>query len=312
MVINALINAALNGKQVTVNMELQARFDEETNIYHSRKLEEAGIRVLFGIPGLKVHSKLTHIERTEGGRTVNYSAVGTGNYHEGTARIYADILLLTKDKKITTEVSRVFEFLQYPYKIVSFNHLIVSPNFQRKKLTSLIDKEISNAKKGIAASILLKVNSLVDTDMVHKLSKANDAGVKITLIVRGICSLIPGVPGLSENIEAISIVDRFLEHARIFVFHNGGDELYYLSSADWMTRNIDTRVEVSVPIYDEDLKKELGKILEFQLKDNVKARIIDETQSNRYKRKSFVNKPFRSQIEIYNFYKRLSEGKVIL
>ena len=312
MVINSLINAALNGKQVTVNMELQARFDEETNIYHSRKLEEAGIRVLFGIPGLKVHSKLTHIARTEGGKTVNYSAVGTGNFHEGTARVYADILLLTKDRKITSEVSRVFEFLQFPFRIVSFNHLIVSPNFQRKKLTSLIDNEIANAKNGIPASILLKVNSLVDTDMVHKLYKANDAGVKITLIVRGICSLIPGVPGLSENIEAISIVDRFLEHARIFVFHNGGDELYYLSSADWMTRNIDTRVEVSVPIYDEDLKKELKKILEFQLMDNVKARIIDETQSNHYKRRPFITKPFRSQIEIYNYFKRLSEGKLIL
>lgn len=311
-VINALINAALNGKQVTVNIELQARFDEETNIFYSRKLEESGIRVLFGIPGLKVHSKLTLISRTEEGRTVDYAAIGTGNFHEGTARVYADILLLTMDSRITTETARVFEFLEFPYRIITFNHLIVSPNYQRSRLNGLIDNEMENARKGKPAAVILKVNSLVDTDMIHKLYKANDAGVKITLIVRGICSLIPGVKGLSENIEAISIVDRFLEHARIFVFHNNGDELFFISSADWMTRNIDNRVEVSVPIYDDRLKKELKKIIEIQLKDNVKARKIDESQGNRYKKRGLVEKPLRSQLEIYGFYKKLIEGKVTL
>ena len=311
-VINALINAALNGKQVTVNIELQARFDEETNIFYSRRLEESGIRVLFGIPGLKVHSKLTLISRTEEGRTVDYAAIGTGNFHEGTARVYADILLLTMDSNITTETARVFEFIEFPYRIITFNHLIVSPNYQRSRLNGLIDNEIENARKGKPAAVILKVNSLVDTDMIHKLYKANDAGVKITLIVRGICSLIPGVKGLSENIEAISIVDRFLEHARIFVFHNNGEELFFISSADWMTRNIDNRVEVSVPIYDGRLKKELKKIIEIQLKDNVKARIIDESQGNRYKKRGLVEKPLRSQLEIYGFYKKLNEGKVTL
>jgi polyphosphate kinase len=310
-VINALINAALNGKQVVVNIELQARFDEEANIFWSRKLEEAGIRVMFGIPGLKVHSKLTLIARTEGGNTVHYAAVGTGNFHEGTARVYADLLLLTMDKQITSEVGKVFEFLEFPYRIINFNHLIVSPNFQRKKLNALIDTEIENARKGLPASIVIKANSLVDNDMIHKLYKANDAGVIITLIVRGNCSLIPGVPGLSENIEVISIVDRFLEHARIFVFHNGGEELFYISSADWMTRNIDNRVEVSVPIYDERLKRELKTILEIQLRDNVKARIVDENQNNRYKKKGLLEKPLRSQIELYNFYKKMSEGKLV-
>jgi polyphosphate kinase len=308
-VINALINAALNGKHVTVNIELQARFDEETNIYFSRRLQESGIKVLFGIPGLKVHSKLTLISRIEDGVSVKYAAIGTGNFHEGTAKVYADLLLLTRHNQITAEADKVFEFLEFPYRLVSFKHLIVSPNYQRSKLNLLIDNEIANAKKGMAAGILLKVNSLVDSDMINKLYKANDAGVKIKLIVRGICSIIPGVAGLSENIEAISIVDRFLEHARIFVFNNGGDELYYISSADWMTRNIDNRVEVSVPIYDEKLKKELKKILEIQWKDNVKARILDEKQNNRYKKRGLVDKPIRSQIEIYSFYKKLSEGK---
>ena len=311
-IINALINAALNGKHVTVNIELQARFDEETNIYYSRRLEEAGIKVHFGIPGLKVHSKLTLITRTEGGKTEQYAAVGTGNFHEGTAKIYADLLLLTMDERITSEVCKVFEFLEFPYRIISFNHLIVSPNYQRKTLNTLIQNEITNSKKGLPASIILKVNSLVDTGIINELYKANDAGVKIKLIVRGTCSIIPGVPGLSENISAISIVDRFLEHARIFVFHNGGDELFYISSADWMTRNIDNRVEVTTPVYDKRLQDELKKIIEFQLKDNVKARIIDETQSNHYKKKALLEKPFRSQTELYNFYKKLSEGKIVL
>ncbi len=305
-VINALINAALNGKNVMVNIELQARFDEQTNIYFSKLLEEAGVMVTFGIRGLKVHSKLTLITRIENGRTVNYAAVGTGNFHEGTAEVYSDLLLLTIDKRICSEVLKVFDFFDNTFKNYNYKHLLVSPNYQRKRLTALIDNEIANAKKGKEAFIFIKANNLVDTDMVRRLYLANNAGVKIKLIIRGVCSIIPGIKGQSENIEAISIVDRFLEHSRIFVFCNNNDELYYISSADWMTRNIDTRIEVSAPVFDKDLKAELRHIIDIQLKDNVKSRIIDQNQSNPYKRQD-GEKPIRSQIELYNYYKRLSE-----
>jgi polyphosphate kinase len=309
-VINALINAAMNGKSVTVNIELQARFDEKSNIYWSKRLEEVGAKVMFGIPGLKVHSKLTVITRTEDGKNAHYTAVGTGNFHEGTARVYCDLLLITKNRDISSDGLKIFDFFQNSYKNYKFQELIVSPNYQREKLTSLIHGEIKNAKQGQDAYIILKVNSLVDPDMIRELYAANNAGVKIKIIVRGICSLIPGVPGQSENIEAISIVDRFLEHARIFVFANGGDELYYISSADWMTRNIDNRVEVSAPVYDPDLKRELKHIINIQLADNVKARIIDEKQSNHY-RITGNEKPVRSQVELYKFYKQMVSRPVI-
>jgi len=307
-VINALINAALNGKNVVVNIELQARFDEKVNIYFSKQLEEAGVRVTFGIRGLKVHSKLTLITRLENGRHVKYAAVGTGNFHEGTALVYSDLLLITSDKRICSEVWKVFDFFENTFKNYNYKSLLVSPNYQRKRLCALIDNEIANARKGKDAYIILKVNSLVDTDMIRKLYQANNAGVKIKLIVRGICSLIPGIKGQSENIEAISIVDRFLEHSRIFVFCNNNDEIYYISSADWMTRNIDTRIEVSAPIYSEEIKAELRHIIDIQLKDNVKARIIDLRQTNPYK-KAEGEKHIRSQIELYNYYKKLAEGK---
>ncbi|MFW5820307.1 MAG: polyphosphate kinase 1 [Bacteroidota bacterium] len=305
-VINALINAALNGKQVIVNIELQARFDEKSNIYWSKKLEEAGVRVTFGIQGLKVHSKLTLITREEDGNLVHYGAVGTGNFHEGTANVYSDLLMLTKNPEITEDIWRVFDFFDNTYRNYTYKHLIVSPNYHRQKLMSLINNEIKNAQEGKDAYIQLKLNSLVDEKMIHKLYEANNAGVKITLIVRGICSLIPGVPGQSENIEAISIVDKFLEHSRIFVFANGGDELYYISSADWMTRNLDHRIEVSSPVFDKDLQKELKDIINIQLNDNVKARVIDEKQSNNYKN-NHSPKQVRSQIELYKYYKSMSE-----
>jgi polyphosphate kinase len=302
-VMNALINAALNGKDVTVNIELQARFDEKSNIYWSKKLEEAGVHVIFGIKGLKVHSKLAYISRREGNRIAEYAAVGTGNFHEGTAKVYSDILILTCDERITVDVRKVFEFFENSYKNYKYEHLIVSPNFQRKKLTSLIKNEIENAEAGKEAYILLKVNSLVDKEMVKKLYQASMAGVKIKAIVRGICSLLPGVEGMSENIEIVSIVDKYLEHARIFVFANGGEEKYYISSADWMPRNIDNRIEVSAPVYDKDLQEELKYIINLQLSDNVKARIIDEKNMNVYK-KSGDNKSIRSQVELYEYYKQ--------
>ncbi|MCB8994630.1 MAG: polyphosphate kinase 1 [Bacteroidales bacterium] len=307
-VINALINAALNGKNVTVNIELQARFDEKSNIYWSKRLEEVGAKVTFGIRGLKVHSKLTLISRIEDGRTVNYAAIGTGNFHEGTAKVYSDLLLITKDKYIAAEVWKVFDFFHNTFKNYSFKRLMVSPNYQRKRLNALIDNEIENAKNGKPAYIILKVNSLVDINMIKRLYLANNGGVKIQLIIRGTCSLVPGIPGQSENIEAISIVDKYLEHSRIFVFCNGGDPLYYISSADWMTRNIDNRIEVSAPVYDKDLQEELQHIIDVQLSDNVKSRIINETQSNPYKKQT-GERAIRSQQELYNYYRKLSEKK---
>lgn len=301
-VMNALINAALNGKDVMVNIELQARFDEKSNIYWSKKLEESGVKVTFGINGLKVHSKITLISRREKNRLVDYAAVGTGNFHEGTAKVYSDLLILTTDKGITEDVRKVFDFFINTYKNYKYEHLIVSPNYQRQKLVSLIRNEVTNAEAGKDAYILLKVNSLVDKEMVDRLYQASMAGVKIKMIVRGICSLIPGVRGMSENIEVISIVDKFLEHARIFIFANGGDELYYISSADWMPRNIDNRIEVSAPVYDKDLQKELKHIMNVQMSDNVKARIIDSENMNQYK-SVYGGKPIRSQVELYEYYR---------
>jgi polyphosphate kinase len=304
-VINALINAALNGKKVTVVIELQARFDEKTNIYWSRKLEEAGAQVIFGMRGLKVHSKLMLILRQENKKIVKYASIGTGNYHEGTAIVYADLHLLTVDKRITEEVDKVFKFFETTYRTYTFKHLLVSPLYMRKRLYRMIDNEIKNAIAGKDAYIILKINSLVDYDMIQKLYQASMAGVKIKAIIRGMCSLIPGVPGLSDNIRVISIVDKFLEHSRVFVFCNNHKELYYISSADWMPRNLDNRIEIATPIYDPDIQKEIKTMLNVQLKDNVKARIINEAGDNQYKAPHNAH-PVRSQMELYKYYKKLS------
>jgi len=307
-VINALINAARNEKEVTVVIELQARFDEKTNIYWARKLEEVGAKILFGIPGLKIHSKLLLITAKSGKKTSHYAGISTGNFHEGNASVYIDVTLLTANKKITSEVDKVFDYFENTFKYYNYNHLIVAPQFMRNKLVNLIDREIKNAKIGKPAYIILKINNIVDGDMIHKLYQASQAGVKIKLIVRGICGLIPGVPGLSENIEAISIIDKYLEHARIFIFCNNNEEKYYISSADWMTRNLDNRVEVASPIYDVAIQKELRDIIDMQLRDNVKARIIDECQGNVYRRDP-KGKEYRSQFDIYNYYKNLADCK---
>ncbi|MFO7925001.1 MAG: polyphosphate kinase 1 [Bacteroidales bacterium] len=302
-VINALINAARNGKQVTVIIELQARFDEKANIYWSRKMEEVGVKVLFGIRGLKVHCKLVLISRREGRTIVNYTGISTGNFHEGNAKIYSDTTLLTRDKKISAEVKKVFLFFDNTFKTFSYKSLLLSPNYARRRLMNLIDNEIKNRKIGRDAWIIIKTNSLVDKDMIKKLYQAGNAGVKIRLIVRGICSLIPGVPGLSDNIEAISIVDTFLEHSRIFVFCNNNRNLYFISSADWMSRNLDHRIEVTAPIYDPDLQEELKKQIDLQWEDNVKARILNRQQDNQYKRDN-NKKQVRSQLEFYKYLKR--------
>ncbi|RPH33617.1 MAG: polyphosphate kinase 1 [Bacteroidales bacterium] len=307
-VVHALINAALNGKKVTAVVELRARFDEKSNINWSRQMEEAGINVIFGVPGLKVHGKLTLVTRTEGKKVINYAVVSTGNFHEGNANLYTDINLFTADKRITSEVEKVFTFLEFNYRTFSYKHLLVSPTNMRRKLYALIDKEIENAKKKLPAYMLCKINNLVDEEMIHKLYQASNAGVKIKLVARGICSLVPEITGQSENIEVVSVIDRLLEHSRIFIFCNNGDERYFISSADWMTRNLDYRIEVATPVYDDNNKKELKRIVEAALNDNVKARIINQKQDNTFKTTN-PKKPYRSQMELFNYYLSMENKK---
>lgn len=283
-VISALINAAKNGKKVTVVIELQARFDEEANIHWTEKLRSEGVRVISGVPGLKVHSKVTLVQRREGKKLVDYCIIGTGNYHEGTAKIYTDYHLMTSDKRITKEVRQVFEFIDANYLVFKYDHLIVSPHYTRKRFLALIDNEIENAKAGKPAGMFLKMNSLSDYTMVDKLYEASQAGVKIRLIIRGICCLIPGIPGVSENIEAISVIDRFLEHSRVYMFDNAGDTKCFIASADFMTRNLDRRLEVSVPIYDKTVLRQVRDHMEIIWKDNVKARIHNDEQDNTYRK----------------------------
>ena len=301
-VINALINAARNGKYVTVFMELQARFDEEANISYTEQLHEEGVKVIQGIPGFKVHSKLILIRRKENNKDFYYANIGTGNYNEDTARVYADDSLLTANEKITADVVNAFHQMETNYRTLKYKPLVVAPFLMRNHFLNLITNEIRNAKQGKEAWAIIKLNNLVDEAMIKKLYKASSAGVKIRLIVRGICVLIPGVPGLSENIEAISIVDRFLEHSRVLVFANGGDHLYYITSADWMVRNFDNRIEVACPVYDKDIQRELMDMLNIQLSDNVKARVIAPGEPNQYKSKN--GRKIQSQVEIYNYFKK--------
>ncbi|HAW51961.1 MAG TPA: polyphosphate kinase 1 [Flavobacteriales bacterium] len=303
-IIKSLINAAKNGKNVTVVIELQARFDEENNIQWARILQDEGIRVIFGTHGLKVHSKLILIREKVGKNMRLYAHVGTGNFHEGTAKIYTDLSLLTCDKNIANEVEKVFEFFKENYKRTTYRKLFVSPTNTRRNFIKLIETEIKNAKKGLEAYIIIKINNIVDEEMIEKLYDASCAGVNIKLIARGNCSLVPEIKGLSENIRATSIIDRFLEHTRIFVFCHGGQEKYYLSSADWMVRNLDRRIEATVPILDKTIQSQLKDVLNIYLSDNVKARVIDSKGSNSYVEAN-SEKPIRSQIEVYNYYKKL-------
>lgn len=307
-VCNALINAVKNGKKVVVVMELQARFDEENNIYWSNRLQEEGATVIFGVPGIKVHSKLFLITRREEGTLVNYAHVGTGNMNESTSRIYTDKALLTADPRITSEVAQVFGFYHDNLKPGEYKHLLVSPFTMRRKLVSLIDKEIHHAKKGREAWMILKLNNLVDREMIAKLYEASEAGVKVRLIVRGICSLVPGVEGFSKNITGISIVGRYLEHTRLFIFCNGGEEKYFISSADWMTRNFDFRSEVAVPVYDKNIQHELKTIIQFQLRDNTKARVISGSKENEYVT-TRSNTPTSAQQETHKYLTRLSRNQ---
>lgn len=302
-VLHALINAVKNGKTVVAVLELQARFDEESNIYWANRLKEEGVKVIFGVPGLKVHSKLCLVTRAEKGGSAHYAIIGTGNFNEDTARLYTDHSLFTADKRLTREVNKVFNFFVKSYRSDTFKHLVVSPNFMRKRITRLINKEIKNAQVGKPAYIFLKLNGLTDPQIIQKLYKASEAGVEIKLIVRGMFSLIPGVEGMSSNIKAISIVDKFLEHTRIYRFCNNEDEIIYISSADWMPRNIDRRIEVTCPIYDEDIKNELRTYMDIQWSDNVRARILSEKLENRFRRDR-SRKKIRTQWQTYDFLKK--------
>lgn len=305
LVIRSLIKAVQNGKKVTVFVEVKARFDEVSNFSSAEALQNAGVTVLYSFPGLKVHAKLCIVERMENEKVQFYTYFGTGNFNEKTARIYCDHALLTKSQEMANDAVNIFEFLIHKNDKQSFNHLLVAPFNMRQSFLQLIENEIKNTADGKNASITIKLNSLEDRKMIKKLYEASQAGVKIQIIVRGICCLVPGIEGMSKNITVISIVDRFLEHTRIYVFHNDGEELVYVASADWMRRNLSRRIEVAFPVYDKRIKSQLLKLLELQLRDNTKAREIDALQLNEY-RSSPGRKKMRSQYEIYNYIKKVN------
>lgn len=301
-VVNTLINAAKNGKKVNCLVELKARFDEKANIFWTNKLMEEGVNVNYGLTDYKVHSKICLVKRIEKGRPVYYANLATGNFNEKTARIYCDHSIFTAKKEITSDLLKLFTALNKRTVAKDFKHLIVSPLESRNKIYALINREIKFAKLGKPAYMILKVNSLADEGVVQKLYDASNAGVQIKLIVRGICCLVPGVAGFSENITVISIIDKFLEHARVFIFGNNGNEEMFLSSADLMSRNFEHRVEVGFPVLDEDVRQEIRDIIEFQLQDNVKARDITRLNNNKY-HKNRLSTKIRAQVQTYNYLK---------
>lgn len=298
-VVKALIGAARNGKKVTVVIELLARFDEASNINWSKKMQDAGIKVIFGVEGLKVHSKITHIGMKTG---PDIACISTGNFHEGNARMYTDCMLMTAYPKLVKDVNQVFEFIERPYTPIKFKELLVSPNEMKNKFITLINNEIKNKKAGKPAYIKIKINHITDPIMVDKLYEASEAGVDIDLVVRGNCSLITGIPNLSTNIRIHGIIDRYLEHSRIFIFANGGDEKIFLGSADWMPRNLDHRIEVITPVYDPAIKGEMKRIVEYGLKDTLQGRVVDGLGDNLFWSEEGQETPFRSQEALYNYY----------
>jgi polyphosphate kinase len=308
-VIKSLITAVRNGKDVTVLIELRARFDEEANIQWVNRLREEGAKVITGVSGLKVHSKLCLITRREKGKKIYYGCLGTGNFHEKTARIYTDALLMTSDQSITKEARDVFNFFYKNYHLPRLNRIIVAPFTLRAKMNTLINREIRNAKSGKRAEIFIKLNSLVDESIINRLYAASKAGVKVRLIVRGMCSLVPGVKGVSDNIEAISIIDKFLEHTRFFAFYNNGKQEVFLGSADLMARNLDHRVEILCPVLHPDLKNQVLDIMELQWQDNQKARIFSKLETNSYKTSSDQHFKIRCQEAIYDYLMNLYELK---
>lgn len=303
---NALINAARNGKSVVVMLELQARFDEEANLKWKKRFEQEGIKVLTGISGKKIHAKLCIIKKRTANKTLQYGFISTGNFNEKTAKIYGDFLLFTSDRMIMADINRIFKILNSPPKngdlteLSACKKLWVSPITMREKINQHIQKEIDEAQNDKPAKIILKLNSLSDKQLIEKLYQAAKAGVEIKIIVRGIyCAL--NHKNFKKKIEAISIVDEFLEHARVMYFYHKGEEKMYISSADWMTRNIDYRIETAVPITNPEIKNEILDILNLQLKDNVKARILDSKLKNKYVKSIEGQKEIRSQVEIYHY-----------
>ena len=301
-VVNALINAAKNGKKVHCLVELKARFDEQANIFWTSRLEEEGVHVNYGLTDYKVHSKICLVKRIEKGRAVYYANLATGNFNEKTAKLYCDHSIFTSKKEITLDLLKLFNALNKRTVIKGFKHLIVSPLESRTRIYALIDREIKFAKQGKTAYMILKVNSLADEGVVEKLYEASNAGVIVKLIVRGICTLVPGIEGFSENITVISIIDKFLEHARVFIFGNNNKEEMFLSSADLMSRNFEHRVEVGFPVLDEEVRQEIRDIIEFQLQDNVKARDITRLNNNKYHKNRLTTK-IRAQVQTYNYLK---------
>ena len=301
-VARSLINAAKNGKKVLVQIELQARFDETNNITYAEQMQAAGVEIIFAILGLKVHSKICVIEKKTQGKKKRYGFISTGNFNEDTAKIYTDYTLFTSNQKILKEVNKVFNFLQVHYKLKKYKHLIVSPHYTKNALVKMINQEIENHKAGLPSGIRLKLNAITNFSMIEKLYEASTAGVPIQMIVRGICCLIPGVKGMSENIEVISVVDRYLEHPRVYHFTNGGTPKIYISSADFMTRNIENRVEVAAPIYDTDLQRQITEVFDIIWNDNVKARRLNGPIQNAFIKNNSA--PIRSQFEIFDYYKK--------
>ena len=309
-VVEALIAAAHNGKRVTVVIELLARFDEESNIHWSGKMRDAGIEVIYGVEGLKVHGKLTHIKTSSG----SYAVIGTGNFHEGNARSYTDVLMFTARPELVREVEKVFDFIASPFIPIRFGELLVAPNFMRRTLMRLIRTETANAKKGLPAYIRMKINHITDEEMIDLLYKASEAGVQVDIALRGNCSIIAGQRGFSENIRICGIIDRYLEHSRILIFANGGKESIFIGSADWMPRNLDHRVEVLAPVYDPEIKEEMRRIVDSALADTVQARVVDGTGDNRLRTAADLPayldgslpghalRSFRSQDELYRHY----------
>lgn len=321
-VVRALIGAARNGKKVTVVIELLARFDEASNIEWSKKMREAGINVIFGVEGLKVHSKILHIGMKSG---KSIACISTGNFHEGNARSYTDCILMTARESIVRDVDTVFDFIKQPYRQTRFRELLVSPNRMRNRFEQLIENEIQNHKDGKPAYIKIKINHITDEKMIHRLYDAARKGVKIELLVRGNCSLIPDKANLCDNMKIVGIIDRYLEHSRIFIFANAGKEKYFMGSADWMPRNLDNRIEVVTPVYDPMIQEELKRIVEWGLKDTSQARVVDGTDSNRILGDTWESedisedrqeketgcsphRTFRSQEELYHHYLEENTG----
>ena len=301
-VVKALINAAQNGKQVTVVIELLARFDEASNINWSKKMQEVGINVIFGVEGLKVHSKITHIGMRKG---ADICVVSTGNFHEGNARCYTDYMLMTANRNIVRDVAQVFDFIKQPYLPAKYKELLVSPNEMRNRFVKLINDEIKNHNTGKPAYIRIKINHITDPVMVKKLYEASANGVKIDLVVRGNCSLVTDIAGKSDNIRIVGIIDRYLEHARIFQFCAAGEDKMFIGSADWMPRNLNSRIEVVTPVYDPAIKDDLKRVIDYALRDNQQGRTVDGTGRNRPWHTGDEAAPFRSQEALYEHYRNM-------